>query len=148
MKKELSAKEKEQLLSILQTRFEKNKDRHKGVSWEKVATRMDAKKLWSLSEMEKSGGEPDVVTLDKKDGLVFCDCSDESPAGRRSFCYDSDALASRKEHKPKNNAVDVAWAMGVELPLTLVPAATILPSHGWISTAQATSFPLIREVVT
>lgn len=106
------------LLEILQARFEKNPKRHKGIEWPKVEARLKAKpkKLWSLAEMEKTGGEPDVVGFDKKSGeYVFMDCSSESPAGRRSLCYDRAALNSRKEHKPKNSAVDLAEAMGVEI---------------------------------
>jgi hypothetical protein len=118
MKKELSLKQREELLKILKARFEKNIDRHKGVEWTKVKTKLEAnpKKLWSLNEMERTGGEPDVVDYDKKtDEYLFYDCSTESPAGRRSLCYDRKALESRKEHKPKNSAVDMAAEMGVEL---------------------------------
>ncbi len=106
------------LLSLLQERFEANMQRHKGVRWEDVHTRLTAnpKKLQSLHEMEQSGGEPDVIAVDKKSGeLTFCDCSAESPKDRRSLCYDRAALESRKEHKPKNSAVDLAHAMGVEI---------------------------------
>lgn len=118
MKKDLLPKEREELLKTLKARFEKNMSRHKGVDWAKVQAKLeaDAKKLWSLSEMEKTGGEPDVVGFDKKTGeYIFYDCSVESPKGRRSSCYDRQALDSRKEHKPANSAVDVAAAMGVEL---------------------------------
>jgi hypothetical protein len=118
MKKQLPAKEQEVLLNILKTRFEKNMNRHKGLEWSKVASRLlaDIGKLWSLNEMEKTGGEPDVVALDKKTGeYIFFDCSAESPAGRRSFCYDRQALDARKENKPKNSALDMAEAMGIEL---------------------------------
>jgi hypothetical protein len=114
----LSPKEREELLRSLQTRFEKNMNRHKGLSWAEVKARLEADpdKLWSLSEMERTGGEPDVVGHDKKTGeYVFFDCSPESPKGRRSICYDREALDSRKEHKPKNSAMDMAAAMGVEL---------------------------------
>ncbi|MBC8105441.1 MAG: DUF4256 domain-containing protein [Anaerolineae bacterium] len=117
-KKELSAKLREELLKTLNDRFEKNMKRHKGLDWAKVQTRLEANadKLWSLNEMEKSGGEPDVVGHDKKTGeYTFYDCSAESPAGRRSVCYDREGLESRKEHKPKNNAIDMASAMGIEL---------------------------------
>jgi hypothetical protein len=114
----LSTKAAEQLLGTLQERFEKSMNRHKGLAWAAVQTRLegDAAKLWSLSEMERSGGELDVVGQDKKTGeYVFYDCSAESPKDRRSLCYDRDALESRKQHKPKNNALDAAAAMGVEL---------------------------------
>src|SRR6201993_2548018 len=114
----LSRKQSEGILRILQARFEKNTNRHKGLEWAKVQARLDAntEKLWSLNEMERTGGEPDVVGNDEKTGeYIFYDCSAESPKGRRSFCYDREALKSRKEHKPKNNAVDMATAMGIEL---------------------------------
>jgi hypothetical protein len=117
-KKEVSGKEREELLKVLKARFENNKNRHKGVDWDKVQAKLEknANKLWSLNEMEATGGEPDVVGMDKKTGeYIFYDCSAESPKGRRSFCYDGDALASRKEHKPKNSAVDMAVSMGIEL---------------------------------
>ncbi|HEV7681432.1 MAG TPA: DUF4256 domain-containing protein [Pyrinomonadaceae bacterium] len=117
-KKELSPEDRDELLSELRTRFEKNMNRHKGLEWAKVAAKLNAntKNLWSLSEMERTGGEPDVVGHDKKTGeYVFYDCSAESPASRRSICYDREALDSRKEHKPKNSAIDMAAAMGVEL---------------------------------
>jgi hypothetical protein len=114
----LSAAQQRELLSALQARFEKNMNRHKGVEWSKVQARLegDPKKLWSLSEMERTGGEPDVVGYDQKTGeYIFYDCSAESPKGRRSFCFDPEALASRKEHKPANSAVGMATEMGVEL---------------------------------
>lgn len=117
-KKELSPKQQEDLLKTLKARFEKNKNRHKSIEWAKVQARLEADpgKLWSLNEMESTGGEPDVVGHDKKTGeYIFYDCAAESPAGRRSFCYDRKALESRKEHKPKNSAVDMAIAMGIEL---------------------------------
>jgi len=117
-KKELSGQQREQLLKTLKARFEKNMNRHQGLEWAKVQARLDAnaEKLWSLSEMERTGGEPDVVGHDKKTGeYIFYDCSAESPKGRRSFCYDREALDSRKENKPKNNAVEMADAIGVEL---------------------------------
>jgi hypothetical protein len=117
-KKELSSKEREELLRALKVRFEKNLSRHKGVEWAKVQAKLEAnaEKLWSLSEMERTGGEPDVVGYDKKTGeYVFYDCSAESPKGRSSLCYDREALDSRKEFKPKNTVVDMAAAMGVEL---------------------------------
>src|SRR5688572_10466759 len=107
-----------QLLDVLKARFEKNTKRHEGLPWARVQTRLEAapEKLWSLSEMERTGGEPDVVGQDASTGeCVFYDCSAESPKGRRSLCYDRDALESRKEHKPANSALDVAAAMGVEL---------------------------------
>ena len=117
-KKELSPKQREELLSALKDRFEKNLNRHKGLVWAKVQARLEAnpEKLWSLQEMERTGGEPDVVGQDKKTGeYVFYDCSAESPKGRTSFCYDREALDSRKEHKPKTSVMDMATAMGIEL---------------------------------
>lgn len=117
-KKELSPKEREELLGALKTRFEKNVDRHKGLEWAKVQAKLEAnsEKLWSLNEMEETGGEPDVVGFDKKSNeYVFYDCSAESPKGRRSVCYDREALDARKENKPKNSAMDMAAAMGIEL---------------------------------
>lgn len=116
--KKLAAAQQKQLIDKLKTRFERNKDRHKGIEWPKVEARLLSKpeKLWSLQEMENTGGEPDVVGLDKKTGeYIFYDCAAESPAGRRSYCYDKAALDSRKEHKPKNNAVDAAAEIGIEL---------------------------------
>ena len=116
--KDMKAKQHEELLRALKARFEKNMNRHKGLEWAKVQARLEAKteKLWSLNEMETTGGEPDVVGFDKKTGAyIFYDCSAESPGGRRSVCYDRAALESRKEHKPKNNAMDMAAAMGIEL---------------------------------
>ena len=119
-KKKLSASQREELFSILKARFEKNMKRHKGLEWAKVQAKLDlpagGEKLWSLDEMEITGGEPDVVSYDKKTGeYIFYDCSAESPKGRRSVCYDGEALESRKEHKPENNAIDMAAAMGIEL---------------------------------
>ncbi|MFI5220309.1 MAG: DUF4256 domain-containing protein [Bacteroidia bacterium] len=120
-KKRLSPEQGEELLKVLKTRFEKNMSRHKGLEWTKVQSRLcgmeaDTGKLWSLSEMERTGGEPDVVDHDKKAGeYIFYDCSAESPNGRRSVCYDREALESRKEHKPKNSAMDMAAAMGIEI---------------------------------
>ena len=117
-KKELSSAQSKELLSVLKTRFEKNMGRHKGLEWAKVQAKLDAdpKKLGSLYEMERTGGEPDVVGFDKgTDEYIFYDCSAESPKGRRSLCYDRAAWESRKEHKPENNAVDLAGAMGIEL---------------------------------
>lgn len=117
-KKELSQEQHEELLKVLKARFEKNKKRHKDLEWAKVQAKLEAnpKKLWSLDEMEITGGEPDVIGYDKKTGeYIFCDCSAESPKGRRSICYDGEALESRKEHKPKNSAVDMAADMGIEL---------------------------------
>ncbi len=116
--KELSSKQGEELLNILKTRFEKNINRHKDIKWTKVEAKLEKNKdkLWSLNEMERTGGEPDVIGYDKKTGeYIFYDCSIESPNGRRSFCYDRAALDARKENKPKDNAVDVAAAMGIEL---------------------------------
>ena len=117
-KKQLSPGQREELLSALKTRFEKNMNRHKGLEWAKVQAKLDAhpEKLWSLSEMERTGGEPDVVALDKKTGeYIFYDCSAESPKGRRSVCYDREALDARKEHKPKDSATEMAAAMNIEL---------------------------------
>ena len=117
-KGELSAKQREELFSALKARFEKNSNRHPGLVWAKVQARLEAgpEKLWSLAEMERTGGEPDVVGQDKKSGeFVFMDCSAQSPKGRVSFCYDRAALDSRKEHKPKNSVVDMATQMGIEL---------------------------------
>jgi hypothetical protein len=117
-KKELSSEQREELLRALKARFEKNMNRHKGLEWAKVQAKLEAntEKLWSLNEMERTGGEPDVVGHDKKTGeYIFYDCSAESPKGRRSVCYDREALDSRKEHKPENNAIDMAAAMGIEL---------------------------------
>jgi Protein of unknown function (DUF4256) len=117
-KKQLSAREREGLLGALKARFEKNRNRHKGLEWTRVQARLDAKtaKLWSLHEMERTGGEPDVIDHDERTGeYTFCDCAAESPKGRRSLCYDREALESRKEHKPQNSVLDVASAMGIEL---------------------------------
>ncbi len=117
-KKELSPEQREELFRTLKARFEKNLNRHKGLEWAKVQARLasDVEKLWSLNEMERTGGEPDVVAHDNKTGeYIFYDCSAESPDGRRNLCYDREALDSRKEHKPKNNAVGVVAAMGIEL---------------------------------
>lgn len=118
MKKELSAKQREELLGTLKARFEKNMNRHKGLEWAKIQAKLEShpEKLWSLSEMERTGGEPDVVGHDKKTGeYIFYDCSAESPKERRSICYDREALDSRKENKPKDSAVNMASAMGIEL---------------------------------
>jgi len=117
-KSKLSAEQRNELLSTLKARFEKNMNRHKGLEWAKVQAKLeaDAKKLWSLNEMERTGGEPDVVGYDKKTGeYIFYDCSAESPKGRRSVCYDAEALESRKEHKPAHSAVGMAAEMGIEL---------------------------------
>jgi len=117
-KKKLSPQQREELLKALKVRFEKGMDRHKGLEWANVQARLEAnsEKLWSLNEMERTGGEPDVVGHDKKTGeYIFYDCSAESPNGRRSVCYDREALESRKEHKPQNNAIDMTAAMGIEL---------------------------------
>ena len=114
----VSNKQREEILSALKARFEKNMNRHKGMEWTKVQAKLqaNAEKLWSLVEMERTGGEPDVVGHDKKTGeYVFYDCSEQSPKGRRSLCYDREALDSRKEHKPTNSAIEAAAAMGVEL---------------------------------
>jgi len=118
-RKKLPAEQREELLRALKDRFEKNMNRHKGLEWARVKAKLEANadQLWSLSEMERTGGEPDVIGLDKKAGayIFFVDCSAESPNGRRSLCYDREALEARKEHKPKDNAVDMAAAMGIEL---------------------------------
>ena len=118
IKKELPKKQVEDLLSTLKTRFEKNMNRHKDIEWSKVQKRLKAnsEKIWSLNEMENTGGEPDVVGIDKKTGeYIFYDCSAESPEARRSICYDREGLELRKEHRPKNNAIDMATDMGIEL---------------------------------
>jgi hypothetical protein len=111
-------KQREELLRTLRARFQQNMDRHQGLNWSAVQAKLEdhADKLWSLGEMENTGGEPDVVGRDSKTGeYIFCDCSEESPKGRRSLCYDREALESRKENKPKGNALDMAAAMGIEL---------------------------------
>jgi hypothetical protein len=116
--KDMKAKQREELLRALKARFEKNMNRHKGLEWAKVQAKLEAntEKLWSLNEMERTGGEPDVVGHDKKTGeYIFYDCSAKTPNGRRSVCYDREGLDSRKEHKPENNAIDMAAAMGIEL---------------------------------
>ncbi len=118
IKKDLPAKQRESLLKTLKVRFEKNMKRHAGIDWSKVQARLEKNpgKLWSLNEMEETGGEPDVIGLDKKSGeIIFCDCAAESPSGRRSLCYDREGLESRKEARPKSSAIDVAEEMGVEL---------------------------------
>jgi hypothetical protein len=117
-KEELSLEQRDELLRALKVRFEKNMNRHIGLEWPKVQEKLEAntEKLWSLNEMERTGGEPDVVGYDNKtDEYIFYDCSAESPKGRRSVCYDREALESRKEHKPNNSAIDMATAMGIEL---------------------------------
>ena len=117
-KQKLSPEQRDELLTALKARFEKNMNRHKGLEWAKVQAKLEAntEKLWSLNEMERTGGEPDVVGHDKKTGeYIFYDCSAESPKGRRSVCYDHEALESRKEHKPENSAVGMAADMGIEL---------------------------------
>ncbi len=119
-KKKLSSAQQQELFSVLKARFEKNMKRHKGLVWEQVLTRLShkdaAEKLWSLHEMERTGGEPDVVGLDKKSGeYIFYDCAAESPKGRRSVCYDHEALEARKENKPENSAWQMAADMGIEL---------------------------------
>jgi len=118
LKGDLQAKQREEMLRTLKVRFERNISRHKGVAWAEVKAKLDANaaKLWSLSEMERTGGEPDVVGYDKKTGEhIFCDCAAESPKGRRSLCYDRRALVARKEHKPRDSAADMAAAIGVEI---------------------------------
>ena len=117
-KKKLLKEQTEKLLFILKERFEKNRNRHKGIEWAKVLSKleMNYEKLWRLNEMERTGGEPDVISHDKKTGeYIFYDCSPESPKERRSLCYDREALASRKENKPRDSAVDMAAAIGIEL---------------------------------
>lgn len=116
--KKLSSSQQQEIISLLKTRFEKNMKRHKGIDWAKVQTKLEASptKLWSLNEMEITGGEPDVVSYDKKTNeYIFYDCSAESPKGRRSVCYDHEALEKRKEHKPENSAIEMAKDMGIEL---------------------------------
>jgi hypothetical protein len=116
--KELSPEQREELLVKLKTRFDKNMNRHKDLEWAKVQAKLEvaAEKLWSINEMERTGGEPDVVDYDKNTGeYIFYDCSAESPKGRRSFCYDREALNSRKENKPENSVVDMADAMGIDI---------------------------------
>jgi hypothetical protein len=117
-KKELSKEQREELIKVLKFRFEKNMGRHKGIEWDKVQSKLEAniKKLWSLHEMERTGGEPDVIGFDSNSGeYIFYDCSAESPKDRRSICYDREALESRKENRPKNNAADLASEMGIEI---------------------------------
>jgi Protein of unknown function (DUF4256) len=117
-KKHLSPEQRQQLLRALKARFEKNRNRHEGLPWAQVQTKLEAsaEKLWSLNEMENTGGEPDIVGHDKRTGeYIFYDCSAESPKGRRSLCYDREAADARKEHKPKNSAFDMAAAMGIEI---------------------------------
>lgn len=116
--KKLSPEQQSELLRVLEVRFEKNKSRHVGLEWSEIHAKLvkNKEKLWSLNEMEKTGGEPDVVGYDKQTGeYIFYDCSAESPKGRRSVCYDHQALESRKENKPENNALDMAASMGIEL---------------------------------
>lgn len=118
MKKVLSQHEREELFTVLKNRFEKNMDRHVGLEWTQVQAKLEGseQKVQSLSEMERTGGEPDVIGFDAKTGeFIFCDCSEESPKGRRSVCFDQEALNMRKEHKPKDSAVSMAAAMGIEL---------------------------------
>lgn len=118
MPKKITAQQQKELLSILQIRFTKHPHRHKDLDWKKVQTKLEAQpqKLWSLHAMEQTGGEPDVIAYDKKtDSYLFVDCSAESPTGRRSVCYDREGLESRKEHAPKNSAIDMAKAMGIDL---------------------------------
>src|SRR6187431_3802478 len=117
-KKKLSSEQAKTLLAVLKARFEKNMARHKGLDWSKVLAKLEAstEKLWSLNEMERTEGEPDVVGFDKKTGeFIFYDCAAESPKGRRSICYDHEALESRKEHKPKSSALGMAAEMGIEI---------------------------------
>ena len=116
--KQLSAEQENEIMDILNLRFEKNRNRHKDLDWEVVQTKLDSnqEKLWSLYEMERSGGEPDVIGYDTNTGeILFCDCSPESPKGRRSICYDREALEGRKENKPQSSAIDMAAQMGIEI---------------------------------
>ena len=116
--KELSSEQCEELLGLLSARFEKNMNRHQGLTWTEIQAKLETKpeKLWSLNEMEKTGGEPDVVGYDQdRKEYIFCDCSAESPHGRRNVCYDREGLVARKEHKPENSAIEMATAMGIEL---------------------------------
>ena len=118
LNKVLSQQQREELLRVLKARFEKNMNRHEGIEWVNVQAKLEAitEKLWSLNEMERTGGEPDVISQDKKAGeYIFYDCSTESPKGRRSVCYDREAWETRKKHKPENNAIDMAAAMGIEI---------------------------------
>ena len=119
IQRKLSTAQAKELINVLKARFEKNMNRHKGLEWAKIQARLEkagTEKLWSLNEMEKTGGEPDVVGYDKKtDEYIFYDCAAESPKGRRSLCYDREALESRKEHKPANNVIDMAAELGIEL---------------------------------
>lgn len=117
-KRELSIEQRDILFNVLKARFLKNKERHKGLEWDGIKLKLEANpgKIWSLNEMERTGGEPDVIEFDNNTNeYVFVDCSDETPKGRRSICYDREALDSRKEHKPKNNAIDMASEMGIEI---------------------------------
>jgi hypothetical protein len=117
-KKKLSTEQRDELLKTLKTRFDKNMSRHKGLDWASIQAKLqtNAEKLWSLNEMEITGGEPDVVGHDKKTGeYIFCDCSAESPKGRRSICYDHEALEARKEHKPEDSAINMAADIGIEI---------------------------------
>lgn len=146
LKKELSAAQREDLLRVLKDRFEKNRKRHEGLEWPKVQARLEAApdKLWSLHEMESSGGEPDVVGQDKKTGeYIFFDCSAESPTGRRSVCFDREARESRKEHAPDDSAEEMAAAMGIEL-LTVEEYSDLqqlgnfdLKTSSWVKTPAA-----------
>jgi hypothetical protein len=112
--KELSPEQGEKLLKTLKNRFEQNMERHKGLEWSKIQAKLNTEKLWALNEMERTGGEPDVIGYDAGE-YIFYDCSEESPAGHRNVCYDGEALESRKEHKPANSAIDMAAAMGIEI---------------------------------
>ncbi len=115
---ELSPEQRDKILDILKDRFEKNMNRHEGLEWARIQARLEMypEKLWALNEMERTGGEPDVIGFDKETGeYMFCDCSPESPKGRRSLCYDREAREARREHKPKNSAIEMATAMGIEL---------------------------------
>lgn len=145
MKKELSQKQISELIDVLKSRFQKNPERHKGISWEKVEDRLtkSAQKLWSLFQMEQTGGEPDVVAYDKKTGeYIFYDCAAETPKGRRSLCYDMAALNSRKENKPKDSAINMAAAMGIEVLteeqyLELQKHASVdAKTSSWLNTPQ------------
>jgi len=116
--RKLSPKQHDEILGVLKVRFEKNMGRHKAIEWAEVQAKLEvnAEKLWSLNEMERTGGDPDVIGYDKESGeFIFCDCSEESPKGRRNICYDREALESRKEHKPLNSVTDMAKVMGIEI---------------------------------
>jgi hypothetical protein len=145
-KKELSPEQREELLRALKARFEKNMNRHKGLDWAKVQAKLEAnpEKLWSLFEMERTGGEPDVVGHDEKTGeYIFYDCSAESPKGRRNVCYDREALESRKEFKPKDTALDMAAAMGIEI---LTEGNSAAPSLPIVATTMSSCITTVQNL--